>query len=303
MEDLTGIDICHSLGCWLYPNWVAGRLARQAGKPLVITPLGHLEPWSLRHHAVRKMLARWLWEGENWRYCSAWIAKSEFEAEHLRQLGLAGDIAVIPNGLHAEEWGRDAAPDLFYQQYPALEDYELVVFLSRIDPKKGVQSLLEVWKKLCDLHRGWHLVIAGENRHAYGQLLMNWVQAQGIQSRVTFTGSLEGELKRALLAAGKLFVLPSQSENFGQAILEALAAGIPVIATRECPWPGIERHRCGYWIETHQGHLESALQEAMRLPIAKLEEMGKRGKEWVLRDFEWKGVAEKHHQLYAKVAG
>jgi glycosyltransferase involved in cell wall biosynthesis len=302
-ESLSQTDLCHNYGVWLYPNWTAGTVARQMNKPLIITPLGHLEPWSLKHHGLQKKIVRWLLEKDNWNYCSAWIAKSDFEAEHLRQLGLRGEIVVIPNGLNVQEWSEPVSPQSFYQAYPHLEDFQLLVFLSRIDPKKGIQELLEVWRKLCDYHRDWHLVICGDHQSPYGKSLLAWVEAQGIKSRITFTGMLEGDSKRALLAAGDLFVLPSQNENFGQAILEALAAGLPVITTRECPWPGIEKHGCGFWIDAHVGHLDSSLRQALGLPEAKRIEMGKRGKAWVLKEFDWKLVAEKHRELYSKILG
>lgn len=299
-RDMPGADLCHNHGCWLYPNWVAGSLARRFRKPLVISPLGHLDPWSLARRRWAKAAARLLFEQANWNCCPAFIAKSAMEADGIRRLGLRQRIEVIPNGLNVDGWEKEASAELFFAKFPEFRRRRLLLFLSRIHPKKGIVPLLGAWRDLHPLFPDWQLVIAGDVKNAHGNGLRDWVSRHSV-SGVGFVGALDGGLKRAALEAAELFVLPSFSENFGQAILEALAAGLPVVTTHGCPWAEIEKRGCGWWIELGGGRLRKALADAMRLEDTALAEMGRRGREWVLRDFSWKSIAARHCELYREV--
>ncbi len=301
-RDMTAADLCHNHGCWLYPNWAAAWAARRARKPLLISPLGHLDEWSLQYHGWRKRLIRQLIEEKNWRYCSAFIAKSEMEADQLRRLGLRQTICVIPNGLDVDGWSEQVSSEDFFARFPALQRQRLILFLSRIHPKKGLWKLLEAWERLSSPFSGWHLVIAGDNRNPHAEELCRQVGSRpSLGNTVTFTGRLDGRVKRSALAAASLFVLPSYSENFGQAILEALASGLPVITTRGCPWGGILKHQCGWWINMNGQELYETLTAAMRVSEAELRDMGARGRQWALSEFDSKKITMKLVDLYHEV--
>ncbi len=294
-------DLCHNHGCWLYPNWAAASTARKAHKPLVISPLGHLDPWSLQHHGWRKQFIRFFVEETNWKYCSAFVAKSEMEADHLQQLGLKQPIRVIPNGIDIHEWERPSSPDPFYEKFPELRNHRLLLFLSRIHQKKGLPVLFQAWAEIMNRFPDWHLVIAGNTHHVYGEKLKSAIIREPFNQRITFTDQLDGPLKFSALAASSLFVLPSITENFGQAILEALASGLPVITTKGCPWSSIEKHECGWWIELDPSLLAKTLTLAMKLSPKELQERGFKGRQWVLRDFHWRKIAEQHCNLYREI--
>jgi len=146
------------------------------------------------------------------------------------------------------------------------------------------------------------LVIAGDNRNPHAEELRRQVGSRpSLRNTVTFTGRLDGRVKRSALAAASLFVLPSYSENFGQAILEALASGLPVITTRGCPWSGILKHQCGWWINMNGQELYETLTAAMRVPEAELRDMGARGRQWALSEFDSKKITVKLVDLYHEV--
>ncbi len=301
LNELKNSNLVHTHGCWLYPNWIAGRVARKTDKPLVISPLGHLDPWSLKHHARRKQwIRRWIEDG-NWRHCSAWIAKSEAEADAIRTLDLPGKIYVIPNGIHSSEWKVGASPELFLKQHEFLRGRRICLFLSRLHPKKGAHELLKAWNRIHRRHREWALVIGGRVDSRYARDLRSQAADSELEGSIVFVGELRGSMKKAAFAAASLFVLPSLSENFGQVVLESLAAGVPAMVTHACPWQGLESHNCGWWIRGGEASLRLALDEILRESDETLKSRGLRGREWVTRDFEWGTVAKQIKSVYSKL--
>ncbi|MDD2707664.1 MAG: glycosyltransferase [Verrucomicrobiae bacterium] len=302
-REMPKADLCHNHGCWLHPNWLAARVARSCKKPLIISPLGHLDPWSLERHAWAKKILRLLVEERHWFYASAFVAKSEVEAENLRHLGLKQTIRVIPNGIDVEDWKKPVSSELFFERFPELLNHQLALFLSRLHPKKGIISLLKTWEKVSARHPDWCLVLAGGGDEVYVRKLRHWVDNSGCAGQVAFVGELDWFLKRAVFVAASFFVLPSHSENFGQVILESLASGTPVIASRGCPWPELEKRGCGWWMENTEAALEHALETSIGCPPVELRAMGARGREWALRDFDWKQIAGRMRDLYQEVLG
>jgi len=295
--------LVHDHGCWLYPNWAAGRAARARSKPLVISPLGHLDPWSLKQHPRRKQWVRKWFEEENWRYCRAWIAKSTHEANALRSLQFPGEIHVVPNGIDSTEWASLNSAEIFLREHEELRGRRICLFLSRLHPKKGAHHLLHAWSRLHNRHRDWVLVIAGAVNSSYARELRSRAAADSFhEDTVYFVGELDPALKRAAFVASSLFVLPSESENFGQAILESLAAGVPVVTTQACPWKGIEEHDCGWWIRTGEGALQLGLDRALREPADALKQRGARARAWVAKEFDWKIVARQLKDVYSCMA-
>ena len=116
-----------------------------------------------------------------------------------------------------------------------------------------------------------------------------------------FAGPVEGEAKASLLARAKTVVLPSKSENFGNAVAEALAHGTPVVATRGTPWSELGPRRCGWWVDADEESLASAIRQALVLDEHESTEMGNRGRAWMAASFSWDSVAQKMATFYEQV--
>ena len=112
------------------------------------------------------------------------------------------------------------------EHFPALAGQRYVLLLSRLDPKKRVEILIEAFKSVQD--ESWRLVIAGDGR---GQYVSSLKQMAGGSEKILFTGWVEGAAKEALLRDASLFVLPSRHENFGLSVMEAMARGVPVLVS------------------------------------------------------------------------
>jgi glycosyltransferase involved in cell wall biosynthesis len=131
----------------------------------------------------------------------------------------------------------------------------------------------------------WQLVIAGPDEGGYRKRVEKTLAEAGVADRTTFTGEIRGEDKYRLLRESDALVLPSFSENFGFCVCEALASGLPVIASRGTPWEGLEREGCGYWVESSIEPLADGIRKLVRLEDAERRAKGERGRAWIEREF------------------
>jgi glycosyltransferase involved in cell wall biosynthesis len=172
-----------------------------------------------------------------------------------------------------------------------------LLFLGRLDPKKGIENLLDACQGL-NLDRPWLLTVAGSGDAAYTAGLAEKTRRLGLQGQVRFAGEVRGEAKFDLFAASDLAIFPSHTENFAMVVAEALAHGVPVIASKGTPWSGVEAHGCGVWIDNDPATLAASIKRMSTMP---LREMGQRGRKWVEAEFAWETVAREMLRLYGKL--
>ena len=163
------------------------------------------------------------------------------------------------------------------------------LFLGRIHPKKGLPMLVEAWARVRP--EGWRMRVVGPDEAGHRSEIASMVQAAGLEDAWWLEDAVSDEQKWDLYRESDLFILPTHSENFGISIAEALASGLPVITTTGAPWRGLVEHQCGWWVDPSVDDLARALQEATSNRSVSLKSMGVRGREWVARDFSWKGIA------------
>jgi glycosyltransferase involved in cell wall biosynthesis len=199
------------------------------GVPYVIRPLGTLSTYGMRHRRPRlKSLSLLLIEGPIVRGAAAVHFTSLAEMEEAKSLGLHFKGAVIPLGIERES--TDAMADI-RKSCPALSGRWVILFLSRIDPKKNLEALIDAIKVLDSVKLGCALIVAGNGDSEYVDGLKHRADEGGIGDRVLWLGHVEGSAKTSVFASADVFVLPSHSENFGIAAVEAMLAGLPCVLT------------------------------------------------------------------------
>jgi glycosyltransferase involved in cell wall biosynthesis len=222
-------DIVHIHALWEEIQHVAASAAQARGIPYIVRPCGMLDPWSLHHHPIRKIIYL-LWRlKRNLHRASAIHFTSGGECEAALPLKLRAPVIVEPLGIDLKEFGEPVPPGSFRRRWPILEDRPYVIFFGRICPEKGFDLLMPAFAQASRGRAA--LVIAGPDTEHYQASVERMIRAHGLKNDVVFTGMLKGEERVAALAEASLFVLPSRHENFGLAVAEAMAAGCPVIVS------------------------------------------------------------------------
>lgn len=291
---VTNAAIIHDTGVWLSTNHAAAALAKRMQLKRVVSPRGMLTPWALRHKALKKRIAWRLYQERDLRRAHLLHATSAAERDDLRACGLTQPVAVIPNGVDLP-----AAADPVVPSDPART--HTLLFLSRIHPKKGLLDLVSAWAQVRPA--GWQLVLAGPDDQGHRAEVEAAIDRQGVMDSITFVGELDDAAKWDWYRKADLFVLPSHSENFGIAVAEALACGVPVITTQGTPWQELVTHRCGWWVSIGTPGLAAALREAIQCGAATRGEMGRRGRELVAARYSWARAAEQMGAAYAWLLG
>jgi glycosyltransferase involved in cell wall biosynthesis len=295
--------VVHTHGLWMYPGVLARNKSRESACPLVISPHGMLEPWALNRSPWKKRLAGFLFENHNLRAAQCLHALCVPEAKNFRRYGLRNPIAIIPNGINLDELHPLPDRKALAQQIPRVEDKRRILFLSRLHPKKGLRNLLRAWQRLASQFDDWCLIIAGPDEIGHEQELKSLARNLCLEKSVMFVGPAYGESKRQLLAGADLFVLPSFSEGFSMAILEAAAAGLPVLLTHECNFPELAAAGAAVEISPNQSDVEIGLRQLLELSDPQRTTMGRRGSELVARSYAWPVIARQMLEVYDWLLG
>lgn len=290
-KEALDTQVIHSNGLWsmynVYPGVVINRCRRRHRElpKFVVSPRGTLAAWSLANGRLMKKVFGALFQYPAIRNADMFHATSRKEYEEIRAQGYRQPVAIVPIGMDLPEVElRNARKS----------NGRKVLFFGRLHKVKGVDRLLLAWEKVAK--DGWELVIAGPDCGMLEEL--KGIVAKKRLPRVSFVGEINGPAKYEFLAGGDVYVLPSDTENFGVTVAEALASGTPVIASQGTPWQGLERERCGRWVPIGVEPLAVALKEMMAMSDEQRAAMGARGRAWIQRDFSWNGIGAKMKAAY-----
>lgn len=294
--------IIHSHGLWMYPGLAARKCAGKNHCRLLISPHGMLEPWALHHSRWKKKLAGRLFETQNLQTADCLHALCRAEAENFRRSGLKNPIAIIPNGVDLDEFETPSAGAIM-EKFPEIRGRRRLLFLSRLHPKKGLENLLRAWGKTAPAFQDWQLLIAGGGEPSYENELKTFSNDLVANKSVVFLGPLYGEDKRQILAGADAFVLPSFSEGLSVAVLEAAAAGLPILLTPECHFPELAQSGAAIEIAPTVPSVENGLRQILELPAEQRKAMGQRGRELARKSYTWPAIAEQMCRVYGWLLG
>ncbi len=282
-------DIVHITSVYSFPTIPALLFCKILQKPVVWSPRGALQRWE---GSTRPLLKK-VWES----ICNALLDKhrcvlhvtSENEAEESGQKITKARIEIIKNGIDIPKEN----PERVWMPDGKLR----LLFMGRLHPKKGIENLLHAMRILSEKCT---LTICGTGDDDYRLSLKNIIDSFSIAERVHFAGHVEGDLKAEVFRNSDVCIVPSHTENFGMVVAEALAHGVPVIASKGTPWSEIIGHQCGLWVENDPASLVAAI-TAMR--SKNLYQMGSNGRRWLKEEFSWDIIARGMLSLYQRLIG
>lgn len=299
-DNIQQYDVVHIHGTFSYTTHIAATMARQAGIPYIVAPHGLLEPWSLRNKRLKKMLGMKLVVNGDLRSATALHATATPELQNLQQLGLKTPVALVPNGIDRTVFEQLPSPQIFYDQFPTTVGKQLVLFLARIDPKKGLDLLAPAFAKLRQVFPNTHLIVAGPDTIGFLPTVKQYFRDAQCLEAVTFTGNLAGESKFSALAAASVYVAPSYSEGFSISVLEGLAAGLPCVLTTGCNFPEAERANAAYTVDVHADAIAAGLIQCLK-ELQEGNRRGERARQFIFDYYTWDQAAAQLIQLYQHV--
>jgi glycosyltransferase involved in cell wall biosynthesis len=226
-------DLIHIHGLFLHPTYAAFRAASSTRTPYVVSPHGSLDPWIRRTGRVRKAIAHEVWQHDLFRGAACVVGTTDEEVRLWPDYARDRPTFVVPNGIDLDEFQDLPSGEAFRSELGVGPTEQLVVHVGRLAAKKGLDTLV---RALGDLHRSdisVHLALVGPDDEGLAPRLTALARSEGIPDWVHLCGFRDGGRRLEAIAAADVFALPSHTENFGIAVLEALAAGCPVVVSTE----------------------------------------------------------------------
>ncbi|MGD0074005.1 MAG: glycosyltransferase [Candidatus Binataceae bacterium] len=284
---LRWADVVHLTAVYSFPTIPTLLACKLMDKPVVWSPRGSLQRWE----GTRRSLLKTMWE----RICRAvaprrlrlHVTSEEENRESTSRLpGI--QTVIIPNGVEIPDESRHT------ERKEALR----LLYIGRINPKKGIENLLAAFKLLNGHGPQYKLTIAGTGDGPYEASIRGEIARLALSHQAKMIGQVIGDAKHEAFENADVVVVPSHVENFCMVIAEALAHGVPVIASKGTPWAGVESVGCGLWVDNDPPSLADAIERINHMP---LDDMGQRGRRWMVQQFSWETIAAKMLECYASL--
>ena len=304
-KEAHNIDIMHINGFWSHPVFVGHKVARRSSTPFILRPAGSFEPWRLKNTPV-KWLKKKIYInslGKNIiRDAACLHAASEAEARNFRLMGYRGPVTIIPNGINPDFFSIGNEEDA-EDQWPIIKGRQVVLFMSRLSPEKGLDQLIPAWANIVKRRefRDALLVISGPDDRGYQKTVIDMIECFALERNILVTGMVWGQSKVDLYRRADIFVLPSYSENFGIVVIEALACGTPVVTTTGTPWKQLDSFGIGRCVLPTSKSLEEAMLDLLRMSQSERRKMGEAGSQYVHRNFTWENASKRLIEVYRAI--
>lgn len=295
-------DVVHIHALFSFASLAAGRAAAARGVPYIVRPLGVLNRWGMenRRRWVKALSFRLL-ELPLLKRASAMHYTSRMEMEEASRFDLSCLQRVIPIGIDFAPFMALPPPAAFEQQHPETAGTRNILFFSRLDVKKGLDLLITAFALLHPKPSALRLIICGDGDPALVANLKRQAAEAGVSDCITWAGQVSGDQRFAAFATALIFVLPSHSENFGIALLEAMAAGLPCVSTDQVALAVDAAAQAAVKISARE---PAALAEAMRELIGSESQrraLGLAARNLVQQEYSMEAMGRGLHQMYQEV--
>lgn len=290
MKQLQNADILH-LTLISYPaSWLLALYnSLRYKKPVIWSAHGELDPPMLLRSPIKKRMVLWLINKFVDKESLFFHATCDAESVYIRDnFGVKSKVIQIPNYMELPEQIKTEK-----QQY--------LLFIGRIDKKKGLDNLIKALKlSQAFLRSDFVLKIVGDYDNPYGSYLVELVASEGLTKKVEFVGHREGRAKEILLATAWFLIMPSHTENFGIVVTEALAQGTPAVASTGTPWAILPEKKAGYWVDNDPMTLAKTIDIVVGTDPEELKQMSANGLKLVSEHFEIHARAGEWEAAYQK---
>lgn len=299
-QNIQNYDILDNHYLFSYASTCAGAIARWQNIPYTVRTMGQLAPWALAQSQRKKQIYSLLIERQNLNRAAAIHCTSEGEAEDVRNFGIKTPTVTLPLGVNQPETLSDAKRKI-HERYQIPPTVPIILFLSRLHYKKRPDLLITSLSKLALTQSNFHLILAGTGEAEYLEYLQKLVLDSGLTTQTTFSGFVTGKDKDLLLQGSDIFVLPSFSENFGIAVAEALAHGLPVIITPDIQIaPEISQANAGLIVPGEEVAIANAIAQLLATPEQRYQ-LSENGKKLVKERYSWKAIASQLTEVYRTI--
>jgi glycosyltransferase involved in cell wall biosynthesis len=299
-ENARQFDLAHLHALFSPVTTLAATIARYHKLPYIMRPCGMLDPADLQKKKRLKQIYATLLERPNLAGAAAIHFTSKEEAKISERFGLGSTAKmpvprdlVIPLGVTAGLFPKR----LRESQVP------IILFMSRIEPKKGLDLLIPALESILESGIEFHFILAGSNPQDadYETQIKVQINNSSLAKYTTITGFVSGDLKAELLTKADLFVLPSYYENFGIAVAEAMAAGLPVvISDRIHIAEDIQQAEAGWVGPLEVGAIANSIKLALLNPQER-QRRGLNGKEYATKHYNWEAIAQQTIDAYQQI--
>jgi glycosyltransferase involved in cell wall biosynthesis len=289
-KHLLNSDIVVIAGLWQYPTWITGKICREIGKPYIVSPHGMLDSWPMQQKSWKKNMYLRFFEKQTLEGAAAVHAMTK--GEGTQSIKWNRSVFVVPGGISKDVYGRLLDRSAFYARYPALRGRKYVLFLGRLHQIKQPEVAISAFHKAFKNDSAIMLVMAGPCELRYRRYLQDLVDKLGISTRILFTGLINQDAAMEAYRSASAFVLPSLHENFGFAVVEAMAQECPVIVSDRVDVASfIASAAAGLVIPPDVDSFAQALAVILQNQCAS-SQMGQNGRQLVLTQFTSDNVAK-----------
>jgi glycosyltransferase involved in cell wall biosynthesis len=298
----TGANVGHIHSIWSYTTFALYKWAVRKKAPYLVSPNGMLDDWAINNSKWKKDLALFLGVRKILNRAACIQVNTLHEYHSVRKFGLTNPVCKISNGVNLPTLSMHYSSP--WEKIPAARNKKILLYLSRIHPKKGVHVLLEAWKDLKlenpAAMADWHLVIVGFqfNEDAYENKLLSYIKDQTLQDEVSVLPGQYGEDMDACYANCDTFILPSFSEGVPMAVLHAWSFAKPAIITGECNLPEGFEYGAAVKIDPELSSIKKGILEIVNSSGERTKHIGQQARKLVEDKFSWTSVAAQLLEVY-----
>lgn len=297
-KNVIEYDIVHLHEFYSYPSIIASRITSRENVRYVVHLHGMLSQNSMSRHKLKKQIYFNLFGKKLFSRADGMIAFTESEQKDAEKFAFDVQTAIIPNGINPRPIKKNTNENL--QDYFGFGNRKVILYLGRLHPIKGIDLLISAFANLTAIQNDTILAIVGPDEIGYKKDLVALVSELNVKNRVVFIDLVSGEKKDYLFKRANVFSLTSYSEGFSISILEALAAGKPVVITEGCHFPDVEKYQAGF-VASGDPEIIAQKLDCLLSDNSLCQKMSNNAVKLVKEKYTWDHIADKTIHFYNEI--